>query len=34
MSLRGWLMQNNAAVMAELLLVIGVVVIGRGIRSF
>ncbi|MFD4421683.1 GAP family protein [Agromyces sp. NPDC058484] len=33
-SLRGWLMHNNATVMAVLLLVIGVVVIGKGIGSF
>ena len=33
-SLRGWLVQNNATVMAVLLLVIGVVVIGKGIGSF
>jgi len=31
---RVWLMQNNATVMAVLLLVIGVVVIGKGIGSF
>ncbi|MBW8871616.1 MAG: GAP family protein [Leifsonia sp.] len=33
-SLRGWLLHNNATVMAVLLLVIGVVVIGKGIGSF
>jgi len=33
-SLRGWLVRNNATVMAVLLLVIGVVVIGKGIGSF
>jgi threonine/homoserine/homoserine lactone efflux protein len=33
-SLRRWLVQNNATVMAVLLLVIGVVVIGKGIGSF
>ncbi len=33
-SLRGWLVHNNAAVMAVLLLVIGVAVIGKGIGSF
>lgn len=33
-SLRGWLLQNNAAVMTVLLLVIGVVMIGKGISSF
>lgn len=33
-SLRGWLVQNNAAVMTVLLLVIGVVMIGKGIASF
>ena len=33
-SLRKWLVQNNATVMAVLLLVIGVVVIGKGIGSF
>ncbi len=32
--LRGWLVQNNATVMAVLLLVIGVVMIGKGIGSF
>lgn len=32
--LRGWLVQNNATVMAVLLLVIGVVLIGKGIASF
>lgn len=30
-SLRGWLEQNNATVMAVLLLVIGVVLLGEGI---
>ncbi len=33
-SLRGWLVQNNATVMAVLLLVIGVVLVGKGIASF
>lgn len=33
-SMRAWLGQNNAAVMTVLLLVIGVVVIGKGIGSF
>ncbi|MFF2052566.1 GAP family protein [Leifsonia sp. NPDC058194] len=33
-SLRGWLVGNNATVMAVLLLVIGVVVIGKGIAAF
>jgi hypothetical protein len=33
-ALRGWLVQNNATVMAVLLLVIGVVLIGKGIASF
>jgi hypothetical protein len=33
-SLRGWLVHNNATVMAVLLLVIGVAVIGKGIASF
>jgi threonine/homoserine/homoserine lactone efflux protein len=33
-SLRGWLVHNNATVMAVLLLVIGVAVIGKGIGSF
>jgi threonine/homoserine/homoserine lactone efflux protein len=33
-SLRGWLVQNNATVMAVLLLVIGFVLIGKGIQSF
>jgi len=33
-ALRGWLVHNNATVMAVLLLVIGVVVIGKGIGSF
>ncbi|WP_348787012.1 GAP family protein [Leifsonia sp. NPDC080035] len=33
-SLRRWLVHNNAAVMAVLLLVFGVVLIGKGIASF
>jgi threonine/homoserine/homoserine lactone efflux protein len=33
-SLRRWLVQNNATVMAVLLLILGVVVIGKGIESF
>ena len=33
-SLRGWLVDNNATIMAVLLLVIGVSVIGKGIASF
>jgi threonine/homoserine/homoserine lactone efflux protein len=33
-AVRGWLAQNNATIMAVLLLVIGVVVIGKGIASF
>jgi threonine/homoserine/homoserine lactone efflux protein len=33
-ALRGWLVQNNSTVMAVLLLVIGVVMIGKGIGSF
>lgn len=33
-SLRTWLVHNNATVMAVLLLVIGVVVIGKGIADF
>lgn len=33
-ALRGWLVHNNATVMAVLLLVIGIVVIGKGIGSF
>ena len=33
-SLRRWLLQNNATVMAVLLLVIGAVLIGKGIGSF
>lgn len=33
-SLRGWLVHNNATVMAILLLVIGIVMIGKGIGSF
>ena len=33
-SLRTWLVQNNATVMAGLLLVIGVVVIGKGLANF
>jgi len=32
--LRGWLVHNNATVMAVLLLVIGVVLIGKGIGNF
>jgi hypothetical protein len=32
--LREWLVDNNATVMAVLLLVIGVSVIGKGIASF
>jgi threonine/homoserine/homoserine lactone efflux protein len=32
--LRGWLTQNNAAVMAVLLLVLGVALIGKGIAGF
>jgi threonine/homoserine/homoserine lactone efflux protein len=32
--LRGWLVDNNATIMAVLLLVIGVSVIGKGIASF
>jgi hypothetical protein len=32
-SLRGWLVHNNATVMAVLLLVIGVSVIGKGIGN-
>ena len=32
--LRGWLVHNNATVMAVLLVVIGVVLIGKGIGSF
>jgi threonine/homoserine/homoserine lactone efflux protein len=32
--LRGWLVDNNATIMAVLLLVIGVAVIGKGIASF
>lgn len=32
--LRGWLVQNNSTVMAVLLLVIGVVLVGKGIGSF
>lgn len=32
--LRAWLVHNNAAVMAVLLLVIGVVMLGKGIASF
>ncbi|WP_374009272.1 GAP family protein [Leifsonia sp. LS-T14] len=32
--LRGWLLRNNATVMAVLLLVIGTVLIGKGIGSF
>ncbi|QAY72737.1 GAP family protein [Agromyces protaetiae] len=33
-SLRGWLVHNNATVMAALLLVLGVTVVGKGIGSF
>jgi len=33
-SLRAWLVHNNATVMAVLLLVIGVVIIGKGIANF
>jgi threonine/homoserine/homoserine lactone efflux protein len=33
-SLRGWLTRNNATVMAVLLLIIGVVVIGKGLANF
>lgn len=33
-SLRGWLVHNNATVMSVLLLVIGVVLIGKGLASF
>ncbi|HEX3207222.1 MAG TPA: GAP family protein, partial [Propionibacteriaceae bacterium] len=33
-SLRGWLVDNNATIMAILLLVIGVAVIGKGIANF
>jgi hypothetical protein len=33
-SLRGWLVHNNATVMAVLLLVIGFVLIGKGIAGF
>lgn len=33
-SLRGWLVHNNATVMAVLLVVIGVTMIGKGIGSF
>jgi predicted phage tail protein len=32
-SLRTWLVHNNATVMAVLLLVIGVTMIGKGIRQ-
>ena len=32
--LRGWLVQNNSTVMAVLLLVMGVVLVGKGIASF
>lgn len=32
--LRGWLVDNNATVMAVLLLVMGVVLVGKGISSF
>lgn len=31
---RAWLIQNNAAVMAVLLLVIGTVLLGKGIAGF
>ena len=31
--LKGWLQTNNAAVMAVLLLVMGVVVIGKGVSG-
>lgn len=33
-ALRGWLVHNNATVMAVLLLILGVAVIGKGIGSF
>ncbi|WP_382304732.1 GAP family protein [Herbiconiux sp. UC225_62] len=33
-ALRGWLTRNNATVMAVLLLIIGVVVIGKGLADF
>ncbi|WP_431279673.1 GAP family protein [Leifsonia poae] len=33
-ALRGWLLANNATIMTVLLLVIGVVLIGKGIASF
>jgi len=33
-ALRGWLLHNNATVMTVLLLVIGVVLLGKGIGSF
>ena len=33
-SLRGWLVHNNATIMAVLLLVIGFVLIGKGLGSF
>ncbi|MGD8167686.1 GAP family protein [Herbiconiux sp. P16] len=33
-TLRGWLTRNNATVMAVLLLIIGVVVIGKGLANF
>jgi threonine/homoserine/homoserine lactone efflux protein len=33
-SLRGWLVDNNATIMAVLLLVIGLTVIGKGIANF
>lgn len=33
-SLRGWLVHNNATVMAVLLLVLGVVLLGKGIGNF
>jgi uncharacterized protein YybS (DUF2232 family) len=32
--LRTWLVQNNAVVMSVLLLVIGIVVIGKGLANF
>ena len=33
-SLRAWLVHNNSTVMAVLLLVIGVVLVGKGIGSY
>ena len=33
-SLRGWLARENAVIIAVLLVVIGVVMIGKGISSF